>query len=441
MEWEELLAPRRLRESTSGSIKTGDRSDFQRDYDRIVFSSPFRSLQQKTQVIPFPKTDFVHSRLTHSLETASVGRSLGSGFFAALKELGSTHFEVMQGLGYSGYELGAIVAAAALAHDIGNPPFGHSGEDAISDYFEGEGAALLEGLSSPQQADFLHFEGNAAGFRILTHTPSSVGSLEGGLNLTFPVLASFMKYPCPVDKVDKTLGKASRKKFGVYQSELSYYDRIFTSIGLKQAGEQTAVRHPLAFLTEAADDICYRIIDLEDACRLGWVSITEVEELLRPILDPKTFDQVAHFKDINEKVGYYRASAINTLVSEGIACAVEHVDAMFTQSFDESLSDFMPSKTALEEIYSFSIERIYNHTSVVENELAGKKVIQRLLHTFSPLVIQPDSKDARKLGRLVPLRFKNRSGKYEQVMGLVEFLASMSDKSALALYRQLEGIS
>lgn len=440
-QWGNFFSVKRIRPSSSGQ-SSSDRSDFHRDFDRIVFSSAFRSLQQKTQVIPFPKTDFVHSRLTHSLETASVGRSLGVSVCQKLQEKEVAFREEMAQLQLSPVDFGAVVAAAALSHDMGNPPFGHSGEDAISLFFQsGKGAGFIEALSKEEKMDFQRFEGNAMGLRMLCHTPASVSAMTGGLNLTFATLGAFMKYPCLTEYTDKTLGKASRKKYGVFHSEQALFEQMFKDFGLlKEQGY--AQRHPLAFLTEAADDICYHIIDLEDGTRLGWLSLADMEGLVAPFMNEKAWRSYEQLYDPTEKAGYLRAISINKLVAEVSELFTEQLDGILSGSFDRPLCDEIASAPDLSRIKKESIDRIYNHPSVVETEVAGYTVLQHLLEVFGQALLDSENLYSRKLLKMMPQRFSVRGEQsaYETMMTLLEFICSMSDKSSMALYRQLKGI-
>ena len=300
MNWETLLSPQR--KGKKGDISSApSRSAFEQDYDRIIFSHPFRRLQDKTQVHPLPEHDFVHTRLTHSLEVSSVGRSLGK---KAGEVILGRHPELQERL--SLFDFGAVVAAAALAHDLGNPPFGHAGEDSISDFFKHNPAGQSwRTLVTPSQwEDLVRFEGNAQGFRLLNKD-------QYGLRLTYACLGAFTKYPCPAMLSERDPARKSQKKFGYFQSEAAFFREVAHHLGLHPLAEDAWCRHPLAFLVEAADDICYSIIDLEDACRLGLVSFDETVELLAGILgDRLNRTKLAASEDLNEKLGVLRSLAI-----------------------------------------------------------------------------------------------------------------------------------
>ena len=281
MNWEKLLSRNRIGEPLNEDVQSlNGRSDFQRDFDRIVFCSAFRRLQDKTQVFPLPESDFVHTRLTHSLEVSCVGRSLGN--FVGEKIL--QRRKKLRSL-FTQFHFGEIVAAACLAHDIGNPPFGHSGEDAIAEYFKsGNGIQYKNILNKKQWSDISKFEGNAQGFRLVTKLQNQYN--KGGLRLTYAVLGALTKYP----KESFTSSAAERvsnniySKFGFFQSEKNLFKEVAQAVQLETKVSSTNNlwwnRHPLAFLVEAADDICYRIMDLEDGFRLGLLSFAETENFL-----------------------------------------------------------------------------------------------------------------------------------------------------------------
>lgn len=269
MQWEQLLSLRRQGDTNKRLRIEQDetRLGFEVDYDRVIFSSAFRSLQDKTQVIPLSKTSFVHTRLTHSLEVSVVGRSLGRTVGKAILE---KHPHLLKVHGYQFNDFGAIVAAAALAHDIGNPPFGHSGEKAIGNYFlNGKGKRFKSKLTEKEYQDLVDFEGNANGFKILTESKNGV---EGSLRLSYSTLGAFMKYP-KESLPKKPTSHIADKKYGVFQSEKEFFVEVAQELGLqkKDASQLSFNRHPLAYLVEAADDICYTIIDFEDGINLGLI--------------------------------------------------------------------------------------------------------------------------------------------------------------------------
>src|SRR6267378_2881740 len=328
MNWTQLLSSHRLGQKQDAHDQS--RSAFEQDYDRIIFSHPFRRLQDKTQVHPLPVEDFVHTRLTHSLEVSSVGRSLGK---KVGEQILKRHPELNEK--FSLFDVGAIVAAASLTHDLGNPPFGHAGEDAISDFFRHHvfGQGFQPRVTKAQWEELVRFEGNAQGFRILNKS-------EYGLKLTFATLGAFTKYPCPAFFPQRDKTKKSQKKFGFFESEEELFGEVASSLGLIRREKNVWCRHPLAFLVEAADDICYSIIDLEDGCRLGLVGFEETVDLLAPILGDKLDRaKLAKGTGLNEKLGILRAMAIGELIDAATVVFLDHEQAMLDGQFDMALMD------------------------------------------------------------------------------------------------------
>ena len=313
MQWEKLLSLKRQGDTNKRLRIEQDetRLGFEVDYDRIIFSSAFRSLQDKTQVIPLSKTSFVHTRLTHSLEVSVVGRSLGRAVGKAILEkhpfLEKTH-------GYRFNDFGAIVAAASLAHDIGNPPFGHSGEKAIGNYFlNGNGSRFKKELTDKQFQDLVDFEGNANGFKILTETKDGV---EGGLRLSYATLGAFMKYP-KESLPKKPTTHIADKKYGVFQSEISFFNEVADELGLIKKLDNRYSRHPLTYLVEAADDICYTLIDFEDGINLGLIeeefALEYLVNLVKDTIQKKKYTKLTQASD---RLAYLRSLAINTLIAK-----------------------------------------------------------------------------------------------------------------------------
>jgi len=449
MNWDKLLNSQRLGDSRKDYDSFSHRSAFQRDFDRIIFSSAFRRMHDKTQVFPVPESDFVHNRLTHSLEVAMVGRSLGNlaGEFILEKEpnLKQKHSMNM---------FGDIVAAAALAHDLGNPPFGHSGEGAIGDFFN-KNSFIKEkfNITDNQWQDFIKYEGNAHGLRLLTnHHPNEINR---GMKLTFATLATFAKYPRPslVDKsklIDINIKRTSAKKFSFNRSEEADFKAVAESTSLIELSNEENVwaRHPLAFLVEAADNICYRIIDLEDGYKLSYLSLKEMEDLLIPLM-MRAFDaEIAlkkynAIKDDGEKVGYLRAKAINVLVYETKAVFEDNYREIMNGEFDSELTDLIRSVDLLEGDIKKSNIYLYNRKPVVEIELAGYQVIYGLLEQFMQIHLDPKHILSRKLLTILPKQFhySEMDSNYCKLMRIVDFIARMTDGYALSLYRRLSGQS
>jgi len=449
MNWEKLLSRRRY--ATEDSTKETEeiaRGAFQRDYDRIVFSSAFRRLQNKTQVMPLPESDFVHSRLTHSLETSCVGRSLGR---TVGRDLLQKYPELEKSSGVNEANFGDIVAAACLAHDIGNPPFGHSGEDAISAYFQSpEAQPFLQNLTAAQKADLQNFEGNAAGFRILTHTYPAQCNTPGGLSLTYTTLATFTKYPKESLPRHPGTTRTSEKKYGFFQSEKLWFRHLANELGLlpKNTGDEVFYhRHPLAFLVEAADDICYRIIDFEDGCKLGLIPQEKAEHLLKEILDesPARKSRLT-FYDWREEIGFLRAKIINKLIHETAAIFIRHEPEILNGSYDQPLISEVSSKTTLDKIKKLSVEAIYKNRPVLEIEAAGFEVLGGLLDAFLKAVFQPESRRHQKLLDLIPDQYldSNRQvnpNEYERILQITDYISGLTDQAAINMYRKIKGIS
>ncbi len=457
MNWQSLYSPRRTgdRPRKDANPDTA-RTSYIRDYDRIIFSSAFRRLQNKTQVFPLPGAVFVHNRLTHSLEVASVGRSLGKAVGDALAEKHFGNDEA--GAVFYRYELPSVIASACLAHDIGNPPFGHSGEDAIRTFFNelgGNEGRMLEGALTPNQlADFRKFEGNAAAFRILTHHFNEAD--EGGYRLTFATLASIVKYPCiSAEGFNKKTGKVATKKSGFFDSERETFRQIAETLDIPKLPGFEAVysRHPFVFLVEAADDICYRIIDLEDAHRLGILSLDKFKELFLPFFAEETgkYDRLdylegklAAINDENQQVQFIRAKWIGLMVKKLTAAFLDREEALLAGRLEDSLLDCLDDRSLrlIARINQFSVQCVYSYKSVLEIEVAGYHVIGGLLKAFVGAVLQPQQSRSSKLLQLIPRQFPVRNDiLYNDIQSIVDFIAGMTDLYALDLYRKITGIS
>lgn len=438
------------------SIRTGNhsrtessRTDFQRDYDRIIFSSAFRRLQNKTQVFPLPGSVFVHNRLTHSLEVSSVGRSLGTlaGEFV-VKEYGSELSEDARN--FYLHNLNNVIASACLCHDIGNPAFGHSGEDAIASFFERNESGLKEKFSEKEWADLVNFEGNANAIRVLTHQQQ--GKDEGGLQLTYSTLASIAKYPC--ESAAKKKGILNRKKFGFFQNEKQTFLDIAETTQMIRESDDPVIfkRHPFVWLVEAADDICYNIIDMEDAHRLGIVSTSDCEQLFFELVRSENENtrrveqKLASITDKNERISYLRAKVINALINKTLELYQQNFGKILNGTLDKALLDLYKTENpALQHIEDFSIEKIYGHKAVVEIENAGYNVMYELLDHFIPSILKPEktrkSYDKNAL-KLLPKQFKYEDGfsDYQKVLGIVDYVSGMTDNYATDLYRKIKGI-
>lgn len=458
MQWAQLYSARRSGDTRDKEMNPDRlRTSFLRDYDRIIFSSAFRRLQNKTQVFPLPGPVFVHNRLTHSLEVASVGRSLGREVGTKIadryKDTASSFQEFYR------YELATVISSACLAHDIGNPPFGHSGEDAIRSYFtELDGPAekvITSSLSANQLRDFQKFEGNSNAFRILTHHFNE--PVSGGYNLTLTTLASIVKYPCTsADGFNKASGWISCKKSGFFDSEIQTYQTLADHLGIlrKDGFEHVYARHPYVFLTEAADDICYRVIDLEDAHRLGMTSLEKIQELFLPFFREETgyntyekvSTQMQTIKDPNQKIQYLRAVWIGLMVRKLTDIFMEHEQDILSGRLEKSLMDLLPEsdQVLLKEVNAYSYSHVYNYKPVVEIEIAGYHIIGALLKEFVAAVLQPQRSKSAKLLQLLSQQFpisKNGDGLYGNLQSVVDYISGMTDLYAIDLYRKMTGIS
>ncbi len=443
MQWEQLLSAKRWgAEQYTAADEDEARSQFQRDYDRLIFSSPFRRLQNKTQVFPLPGSVFVHNRLTHSLEVASVGRSLGRIFYTSLKKQDARLDMRLPLIS----EVGNMVASACLAHDMGNPAFGHSGEAAISYYFSnGPGMHYHKDLTAAQWQDLVHFEGNANALRILTHPFTGKGN--GAFALTYTTLASIIKYPCEAT-AGHIRGNIHQKKYGFFQSEEATFKKIAAELGLLELSANPIIyrRHPLVYLVEAADDICYNIIDLEDAHRLKILSYEKIEELLLPLCNSDTLAARLRtdYTDQDAKAGLLRARAINTLTQACSRIFLENQEALLKGEFNRGLTDALeePLLSAWKAIEKISVEKIYNYESVVQIEVAGYKVMGGLLEEFVPALVENSSKYHQKLVALIPGQFISRSNSlYSKIQSVLDFVSGMTDLYAVELYRNIKGIS
>lgn len=425
------------------------RTDFQRDFDRIIFSSAFRRLQNKTQVFPLPGSVFVHNRLTHSLEVSSVGRSLGNlaGEFIVQKfekelDENAKNFYL--------YNLQNVIAAACLCHDVGNPAFGHSGEDAIASFFEKNEAELKSRFSEKEWADLVNFEGNANAIRVLTN--QQTGKDEGGTQLTFTTLASIAKYPC--EAIAKKKGIIHRKKFGFFQSEKNTFLEVAKATKMIQENEEPTIfkRHPFVWLVEAADDICYNIIDMEDAHRLGIISTQDCENLFLDLINSvnsndaeRSTNKLSFISNKNERISYLRAKVINALINKSTELLQQNFDKILEGNLEKALLDIFRSESkSFQEVESFSIEKIYGHRSVVEIENAGYNVMYELLNHFIPPIIKEKSERKsyeKKALQLLPSQFIYEQGStYEKVLGVLDFVSGMTDNFATDLYRKIKGI-
>jgi dGTPase len=439
MNWEQLLSTKRFGMETYHSTRFDDRTEFQRDYDRLIFSAPFRRLQNKTQVFPLPGSVFVHNRLTHSLEVACVGRSLGYGVSQRLIEK-NVEYSSIRYLS----EIGAIVSAACLAHDLGNPPFGHSGEKAIATYFsEGDGLKLKELMTEDEWNDCIKFEGNANAFRLLTHQFN--GRRPGGFVLTYSTLASIVKYPYASRYSD-----VNKQKFGFFNSEVNDFIAVSQELGIhkSESNSNRYVRYPLVYLVEAADDICYQIMDIEDAHKLKILSTDEVKFLFLNFFDverqAKMNNNLSLVSDENEQIAYLRSSVIGKLVEQCVDAFVNYEQLILEGRFASSLIKQLPqqSKEAYERCSAIAYKKIYRSSEVLDVELAGYKIMLTLLQHFVEAVLTPNKAYSQQLLMRIPPQYEtNSSTVYGKIQSILDYVSGMTDVYALEMYRKITGIN
>lgn len=442
MNWKQLISNKRLGQESRHAIRHDDRSEFKRDYDRLIFSAPFRRMQNKTQVFPLPGSIFVHNRLTHSLEVASVGMSLGNDVVHCVMktrpELADTLFT----------QIGTIVSTACLAHDMGNPPFGHSGEKAIQTFFtEGKGAYLKDRLSPELWNDITHFEGNANAFRLLAHRFK--GRRDGGFVMTYTTLASIVKYPFASALAEKGHGK-----FGFFSTEADIFCRIADDLGIirKSADGCPAeyARHPLVYLVEAADDICYEIMDIEDAHKLKIVTYEETKRLFLDFFDEMGQNHIMQrihdeeITDDNEKVIYMRACVINALERACVDAFMRHEDEIMRGEFSGSLIDSIDDRLvkAYRNCTELSKKRIYKSKPVLDVELSGFKIMDSLMEVMTEAAVNPQRFYSRQLISRVSSQYDISAPDLEtRIMAVIDYISGMTDVYALDIYQKINGIS
>lgn len=446
MQWEQLLSLRRQGDTSKRLRKEQDdtRLGFEVDYDRIIFSSAFRSLQDKTQVIPLSKTDFVHTRLTHSLEVSVVGRSLGR---LVGKKILEKYPHLQEVHGYHMNDFGAIVAAAALAHDIGNPPFGHSGEKAIGEYFKtGSGQQYKVHLTDKEWQDLIDFEGNANGFSVITGSRPGV---EGSLRLTYATLGAFMKYP-KESLPKKPTQNIADKKFGFFQQDKPFFKEVAAELGMisNKSGEHIGFeRHPLAYLVEAADDICYTIIDFEDGINLGLIQEEyALEYLIKLVKSSIDADKYKSLITKEDRVSYLRALAIGSMINDAVTVFLENEEMILRGEFHSALTDKSLYKAQMDDVIKISVKKIYQSREVLEKEIVGYRVINTLLDKFctaynNKFEGESSNYDALIL-RLLPEKYvTEKMSLYERLMHICHFVSMLTDGKALQLFKIIEGIS
>lgn len=437
MEWPRLLSPKRFRSDQPPSAEDG-RSEFQKDHDRIVFSRAFRRLQGKTQVHPLPENDHIHTRLTHTLEVACVGRSLGARIGLKLEEGGKLPENVRP------TDVGSILQAACLAHDIGNPPFGHAGEAAIRGWFR-QNPDRLKGLTDLQQLDLQNYEGNAQGLRVLTQLEGHL--FDGGLRPTFATLGTFIKYPwCSASAISNGM-----QKFGFFQTEQEIINEIAVKLGLVKRGPGCWARHPLVFLVEAADDICYAIIDLEDAFEMQILSFEEVDSILVQGLSPEerteytTIPDEDHFR----RLGYLRGKVVDYLIRQLVEAFMKKEPDIMSGDFDGELfphcEDTAPNDI-IRAAKRVAGERVFVNSRKMQIEIAAYSVIDILMRTLCDAFIEMKEERASLkskhvfalLGVNAP---KTNDNPYDALIRIMDFVSGSTDKYAAQLSQRLSGVS
>ena len=442
MNWEQLLSLKRQGDSFKRLRKEQDdtRLGFEVDYDRIIFSAAFRSLQDKTQVIPLSKTDFVHTRLTHSLEVSVVGRSIGR---LVGKKIIEKYPYLQEIHGFQMNDFGAIVAAASLAHDIGNPPFGHSGEKAIGEYFStGNGQKYQTALSKKEWQDLIDFEGNANGFSVLT---SSRPGNEGGLRISYATLGAYMKYP-KESLPKKPTSNIADKKYGFFQSDVKFFKEVASELGMisnKSGNDIGFERHPLAYLVEAADDICYTIIDFEDGMNLGLVSEDyALEYLIKLVKDSIDTNKYNTLTTKEDRISYLRALAIGSLINDAVKVFIENEESILEGKFPYALTDKSKYKAQMDDIIKLSVKNIYQSREVIEKELTGYRIINTLLDKFITAFNNDFDGKASNFDKLVlqllPEKFKvEKENLYDRLLHICHFISLLTDGNAFILYNTI----
>jgi len=444
MAWSKLLSRRRLGkftpETCEAEIQVQNRTSFQRDFDRIVFSSSFRRLKDKTQVFPLFNNDYVRNRLIHSLEASCVGRSLGT---IVGEEIIKRHSKSLRD--YIASDFGDIVAAACLSHDIGNPPFGHTGEDAIQEWFRSARAQpILQQLTPPQQADFTCFEGNAQGFRIITQKEKQADRI--GMQLTYATLGTFTKYPreslISSSDFQKYRGKSTVKQ-GFFQAEKYLVEQIAAEVGLIRRDANSAwwCRHPLVFLVEAADDICYHIVDLEDGFRMGYITYEEAKNLLSTLLKEANTEDLSG--DLLDNIKFLRSKAIHQLILEAKQIFLDAESKILLGEFDEPLTSVIPSANHLKEIVDLTRKKVYESCEVIEVKVAGYEVLGGLLEEFITAISNEKLSKSYLIKKLLP-NYKTEDetlGLYKKILKVTDYISGMTDSYAVSVYKKIKGIS
>ncbi len=449
MTWANLLSRKRLGVSQPEQTEIG-RSHFQKDIDRIIFSSAFRRLDRKTQVHPLPENDNIHTRLPHSLEVSSVGRSLGT-------KVGQRLDDELREIGIDSSNIGDIVQAACLAHDIGNPPFGHSGEEAIRSWFRATAnQEFVKDLTSAELNDFQNFEGNAQGLRIITKLEYYL--FEGGMRLTYATLGTFLKYPWASDFIPT----AGKNKYGCNQTEREILQEIATELGLIARSTTAWYRHPLSYLMEAADDICYALIDLEDGIEMGFITYREAIDILGIIVD---FDKIPPLHSscqgnelLNRQIAIARGRAMNTAIEAVVDTFMQHKDDLLHGNF--SYEDPIAAcggrvKQCIELAKYTAQEKIFNNPRKIQIEVGSHATIEVLLDAFIQAAYllknndSPGERAFRQRDRVFDSQQqtifnlmgthqpKSEWSLHHSYMHILDFISGMTDDRAVSIAKQV----
>ena len=430
MEWSKLLSPSRFQAPSRPDEE--QRSVFQRDYDRVVFCAAFRRLQDKTQVHPFPSSDYVRRRLTHSLEVSSVGRSLGFWLGTRIAEQDRSLAGTNPNLAH---DIAQIVSNACLAHDIGNPPFGHAGEQAIGSWFrENASRSLLSDLHPHERADFERFEGNAQGFRLLTRLQNSLDA--GGLRLTHATLGAFTKYPSSSLRASTDDAYVGSKKHGFFKEDISEFELIAKDLGLIRRGDDAWSRHPLVFLVEAADDICYRIVDVEDALKLGRVSYEEAESCFASMLSPDRSYKRESDQDSN--IGWLRAAAIGSLIEGATKAYEDNERAIMDGTFSSGLLEATSNHEAIKTAKRLIAERVFSWDRTISAEISGAQMITEVLERCMHAIENPQLKINSLIVKIIP-RYNVSDPPIRRIHAATDFVSGMTDSYLRTNYLRLTG--
>ncbi|WP_417396214.1 deoxyguanosinetriphosphate triphosphohydrolase [Gimesia chilikensis] len=444
--WKTLLSSERFGRTEEAGLSDDKRGEFDRDYDRIIFSSAFRRLQDKTQVFPLSRNDFTRTRLTHSLEVSCVGRTLGRKVNEFLINNGYLKDEDF-------VDIGTIVSSACLVHDIGNPPFGHSGESAIQKWAKEYLDKNKIFDSEHERKDLCEFEGNAQGLRVITRVQTN--RRRGGLQLTLATLGAMMKYPCGslIEDRPRETSRVEQKKFGFFLDDSDSISSGIRKLGMLEYKKNAFHRHPLAFLVEAADDICYALVDLEDSVDQKIIKVEDACDALG-----KLARKIATFKDKGYKdksrLHWLRTYAMQALIDECHEVFIANLDAILSGEFSNSLIDESQLIDLYENIQSMVRETAYKNHRVLAVELAGFRVIGGLLDIFVPAILQPHKSEHKKLIELIPNSYLsheyehhptvkdslNNLTAYQRVLRITDYISGMTDSFAVDLYQKLSGI-